>query len=375
MKRFFELTLIVLLMYPLSIGFGQETGSTQITPVDVGKISEGDHSSYIHYLKEAGKAPVDYLIEKYKTCDIIILGESHQVRENCELIASMMLPLYEQAGLRIVGSEFIKSKYNDEVDEIVCAENYDEQKVIEIFRGNAWPTWGFQEYMDIVRAVWHVNSNLPEGAEKLLLIGMDDDWSQYDAWFDPNQDQMEKFKRRLKREKNLVDSFLNVYNENSGKALVHIGFDHTFRQVPPKFGAELHGKFGDKVFQIGLHMKYPSRKNSGTLIPFIEKIMAAHGNRPAGFDIENSPFAELRDEKVVYFQHPAFINFADLTRGYIFIKPVAELRKVTWMPNFINEENFEKAKAIALKARWVKKGECKNPEQLNESLAKYFSGN
>lgn len=374
MKRLFPIIMMTILMYTFSLAFGQQSDSTGIEPVDVRKLSEHDHDAFVQYLEKDGKSPVDYLVEKFNSCDIIILGETHQVRENCELIASMLLPLYERAGLRILGSEFIKSKYNNEVDEIVCSGNYNEHKVIQIFRGNAWPTWGFQEYMDIVRAVWRVNSSLQDGAEKLRLVGLDDDWSQYDTWFGPKRDRMYYFNQRLKREENLVETFVGAVEKYSGKSLVHIGFDHTFRQVPPKFGAVLHEKFGDKVFQVGLHKKYPTKENNGELIPFIEKIIAKNGMSPIGFDIENSPFAPLQDEHVFYFQHPLFNTFSDLARGYIFIKPLEDLRRVTWVPNFIDEENFEQAKAVALKAKWVKEDECNSPEELDRNLAGYFNG-
>ncbi len=90
-----------------------------------------------------------------------------------------------------------------------------------------------------------------------------------------------------------------------------------------------------------------SEQDHDAFVQYLEKA----GKSPVDYLIQNSPFAFLLDERVFYFQHPAFNNFADLTQGYIFIKPLAELRKVTWTPNFINEENLEQAKAVALKAK------------------------
>jgi len=186
---------------------------------------------------------------------------------------------------------------------------------------------------------------------------------------------MHKFNERLAREEHMTKTAEEAINKE-GNVLVHIGFDHTFTKISPKFASVLYEKYGDRVLQVGLHMRYASdRKKYPSLIPFIEEIMEQNGNKPIGFDIENSPFSPLVDDAVFYFQHPVHKTLSDIVQGIIFLKPIKELNKTTWIDGFINEEYFEKAVGIAKKMRWIKKGEEINtPEELNKRMAELFPG-
>jgi hypothetical protein len=64
--------------------------------------------------------------------------------------------------------------------------------------------------------------------------------------------------------------------------------------------------------------------------------------------------------------------FSDIAQGYVFLKPLAKLSKITWINGFIDDSNFEKVKAIALKRKWIKPGECNTPEQLDRKFKLLF---
>jgi hypothetical protein len=110
------------------------------------------------------------------------------------------------------------------------------------------------------------------------------------------------------------------------------------------------------------------------IIDFLERIMMKNGNRPIGFDVDNSPFANLRDRKSLYFASHKEEVFSDIAQGYIFIKPIGKLGKMIWVKGFIDKSNFGRAKAIAEKRGWiamfekgglVKHGECNSPKGLD----------
>jgi len=63
-----------------------------------------------------------------------------------------------------------------------------------------------------------------------------------------------------------------------------------------------------------------------------------------------------------------------LMQGYMYLRPLADLRKVTWVEGFINDAMFEKANAVAVKMRWAKKGECNNAAELDRKMAEHFPG-
>ncbi len=82
--------------------------------------------------------------------------------------------------------------------------------------------------------------------------------------------------------------------------------------------------------------------------------MMENGNKSVGFDVEDSPFANLRDRKSLYFASNSETVFSDIAQGYIFTKPLSSLNfRMTWVDGFINEENFERAKALAKKRGWI----------------------
>ncbi|GAH86057.1 unnamed protein product, partial [marine sediment metagenome] len=104
----------------------------------------------------------------------------------------------------------------------------------------------------------------------------------------------------------------------------------------------------------------------------VERVMAANGNRPVGFDVEGSPFAKLRDGKSYYFAFQPKVVFADLNQGYVFVKPVSEFRMCRWAVGFINQSNYEKARKMASFRGWIKPGECKTPKELDARFKTIF---
>ena len=97
-----------------------------------------------------------------------------------------------------------------------------------------------------------------------------------------------------------------------------------------------------------------------------------HGKKPVGFDIENSPYALLRDRSDFLFAFQNYVTFADIAQGYVFLKPLDEINKVAWVEGFIDRSNFEKARGILLKkvkpADRKEVEECSTPEKLDELM-------
>ncbi len=100
--------------------------------------------------------------------------------------------------------------------------------------------------------------------------------------------------------------------------------------------------------------------------PFIEKIMAANGNKPVGFDVPGSPFAEIRDSRDYYFYWQPKVTFADISRGYIFLKPYKDLAPCRWIENFVSDEMFVKSKPYL---EYAYKRVFKNSREVNELFA------
>jgi hypothetical protein len=178
--------------------------------------------------------------------------------------------------------------------------------------------------------------------------------------------------------------------EKGGKVLVQVGYMHSFTRyrlykTAPRFGYILNQRYGDRVFQVCLHQMHfgpevvtgGRPKSRPVIMGFMEKLLNKNGNKAVGFDIDGSPFANLRDRKSMYFALQEDMVFSDIAQGYIFLKPIRKLGRMTWVKGFVDESNFERVRAIAKKRRWIeiaekrgfiKSGECDTPEGLDKLM-------
>jgi hypothetical protein len=366
----------------------RRTNAVKPHPIDVNDLGVPDSSAYLAYLRQHAKTPVQYVLDKFKDHDVVILGEMHGVRENCELFADLIDPLYHQAGVRYFAMELLRHKNTPLVNQLVTGREYDQQLALRIFRDYAHPDFGYKEYMDIIKAIWQLNNKLPPQAEKFKVIALDKgDWEAIDLPTSPSTKEYEEFVKA--HDPFMADVLEREVLAKGGKVLVQIGYMHSFTryrlvETAPRFGCILHEKYGDRIFQVCLHQPHfgPEVLTGGQptsrplIIDFIEKIMMENGNKSVGFDVEDSPFANLRDRRSLYFASNSETVFSDIAQGYIFTKPLSSLNfRMTWVNGFINEENFERAKALAQKQGWiemfekrglVKSGQCDTPEGLDK---------
>ena len=70
--------------------------------------------------------------------------------------------------------------------------------------------------------------------------------------------------------------------------------------------------------------------------PFVERIMDKSGLNGVAFSLENSPFARLRDKDSNLFSLYPTITFQDLYEGFIYLKPLEQLKHCTWTKDYIS---------------------------------------
>ena len=346
------------------------------TAIDVGKVSPEDRARLAGTLKEHGLAPVDYVVGTFRDHEVVLLGETHGVQETCRFVADLVEPLYRRAGVRQLASEFIRSRNTDRVNRLVTAPEFDEARAVAIQRDGPWPTWGYQEYLDILRAVWKLNRGLPAGAERFRVAGLDSDWDQYDLWFTHRQDPRKRFNIQLERESNMAHVVETEAFEKKRKTLVHVGWSHSILCHGVRLGTVLHKKYGERLFQVAMHRldTVGRGRKPARITRFLEEIHRAAGGRPAGFDVVGSPLANLVDSETMWSRARKDARFGHFHQGYVILKPLAELHEVHWVKGFITDAMFEKALAVAEKARYVKPGTCKDAASLDRILAQRFRG-
>jgi len=311
-------------------------------------------------------------------------------------VSDLIPALYHRAGVRCLATEFLRHRNTALANRIVTSPEYDEAAVVGLYRDFVG-IWGFREYMDVFKAVWALNNSLPPEAEKFRVVGLDGELEEYDVISAPEQQREELMQKLWKRDEYMAGVFVREALQQGGKALIHTGYMHSFvhyrlpvlsdgeltGEMEPRLGGILSQKYGDRVFQVCLHQWHfsPELFSGGQPIPrpvlggLVEKVLAANGGQPVGFDVEGSPFANLRDRKSCYFAYQDGVVLADVAQGYVFIKPVKELTSgCTWVKGFIVESNFEKARGMALQRGWIAEDECTTPLDLDERISALFGG-
>lgn len=291
--------------------------------------------------------PTDFIIGSFKEKDIIFLGEFHRIKNHMDFVKNL-IPVMAENGITILVSEF--SRYEDTplLDSLMCGQQFDNELAKKIMINHNW-TWQYQEYFDILRIAWKVNSTTNC---KFRIIGMNNSCN-YDLT--PSDDEFwggdeSDFAKRIVKE---------VLSKNK-KALVHCGIHHSLtKYVQPKVDSlgNLIGFYKKKgrVGQI-LYNKYPNRcMNIWLHSPLFSKNMeASHLNplngkldsiykkikKPYAFNTHKSVLGRIKDESSYYsVGHPDF-NLEMITDGYIVPCSFSNYEFVHRIKNYVDSNNI-----------------------------------
>ena len=342
--------------------------------VEAAQVDDSVFPFFSKWLARSGSDPLAYIVKKAKAHELVIVGEHHYIKDYCELFARAVPEVYRKAGVRLIALEVCNAEDNDKIARLVEGPTYDVPLAYEIARSEDWELWGYKEYWDILEAAWALNRSLPAGQEHLRVVGIDKKMDfQLDSLWRANKltdaALIEKAKAQpdiYKRDDWIVENLEKEVLGKGVKGLALIGLNHSFTRYAqpkldkdlklerewPRTGYILRQKYGDKVFQVALHGPQMSptvvdktyQGAEPVMSDLVERIMAAHGNVPVGFDVTGSPFANIRDSLSYYYHWQPQVTFANLNEGFVFVKPIKELAPCSWMKGFISDEMFEKSK-------------------------------
>ncbi len=394
---FFGLLLLILFGLMRSIVAQEKPGWMELGSLaEASDIPASQYPVLADWLEKNGKSPLDYAVEKCREHQIVIFGELHGIKDYLDLFHQIIPRAYHQAGMRYVVLEVAKYEDNEKIARLVEGQSFDRDLALEIARNAGWSTWNSKEYWDVFEVVWKLNRSLPAGAEHMKVIGMDVSVNLELEWMrgekklkDPKLiSQAQRQGLLISNRDELMASAIDTnIIRNDSKGMVWVGFNHSFTHYGQPFvnkdglllrefhrmGYLLHQRFGERIFQIGFHYQFdsPSIIHEGSKGPeplftnMLEKIMKLRQDRPVGWDVFTSPFGQIRDKYSYYFHFQPSVRFADLSRGYIFLKPWARLSPCLKIRDFITEAMFLERKAY-YEARFKKT--FKNAEEVNEML-------
>jgi hypothetical protein len=350
--KFFVVLISILFLFNNTKCFSEE-----VTP------STNIQSELLSYLKSNWKSPEDYVIKKFADHDIVILGESHWIKHDPELIQILIPKLYK-SGIYNLGVEWGNYDSQDKVDKLINANQYDENLARSITRDFLY-TWGYKEYIDIYKAAWKLNKSLPPGSPKFRIVnlGYKPDWTGIteEEWNKKDKHIMNKVFYKGNADVYMASIVLKEIIARNQKSLIYCGMHHAFtryRQTiyswkdgkvsgysDKRMGNVIHKILGNKVFLISLHYYWEDKTTEGKynypVSGVIDEIMRPLPDKRVGFDIVGSPFGNLSDSKAYYSAGHDNFKLSDFCDGYIFQKNFSDYESVTVIGDFINEDNIK----------------------------------
>lgn len=332
-------------------------------------VNSDNATSYARYLKDAAQAADSYLLEAVRSHQIVYLSELGGVADEIGFLNQVLPDLVQEGGLNAIGLYFLLAADQAEIDRLMTGVSFDTALADKLLF-NRLVLWGYREYRDLLETAWRINQT---ASLKVLGLNLAQDYSQIVSEDDVRDP--EKVKTILSNgipDRVMSRALINWFQQNpNGKVLNYIVREQGFPRLDSHFyGAQLeawgyenertfarlvHEAGYNDDFALTFHSAWPSSQSAGQIAyPASGAVDAAFDvlkgageapELPVGFDVAG-PLADVGIVGSLYdygFEEEGEPKFSWLFDGYLVLKPYAELSKVTPIPNFINEGNFEEA--------------------------------
>jgi hypothetical protein len=336
---------------------------------EVSSLSEQDYSTLNKWAENNKLTPEEYVVQVAKNHKITLIGEIHEVKNYLDFFNDIIPNLYYQAGVRCIAMECLPSSVNRKIEKLINSKEFDEELFIQISKYGPWSFWGFEEYWNVLRTAWKLNSNLKPNEQKLRVVGIDSelDWTNFALVFNGGDDGIqnvsfvEKFRiftvapdfiKMLCRDELMARNIEKEAIEKNDKCVVWVGCNHSFVNYGQgifdrdmkfirfnnRMGVMLWQKYKNDIFQIVLHSPFSFSDD------LLNKVIFENGLAPIGFTVENSPFAMLRDSTKDYYTNMPTVSFSDIAQGYLYFMPFDSTKHCSWVPDYISKKMFLKNK-------------------------------
>ncbi len=315
------------------------------------------------YILKYQQTPEDYIVSKFGYHDVVFLGEYHKIRHDVELV-QRLIPICYKNGIRVLALEFADRKDQPLIDSLLSLPSYDES-IAWLVTSRSAREWAYQEYLDIYKAAWALNRQLPKDAPRFRIVAVNcaGDWSIIRTREDQENDSLRRlvWERCPGGEREMAYVILKQVWKGE-KVLVYSGIHHAFtRYIQPivnekgeftnlnpdeRMARYVYLRLGPKAFTVFLHSAwYAARWERGFLRPVngvIDSVMATLGDRftPVGFDVKGSPFGLLPDSASLYQAGYDDFRLQDFCDGYIYQRPFRQYEVVHFVEDFINPSNI-----------------------------------
>jgi hypothetical protein len=316
------------------------------------------------WLRQNASSPDDYLVGLYKSHQVVIFGEQHNVREHKTFIGNVLGRLYNEAGVQCLAWEFSCPEDDARLDRLVTAKEFDEAAALAFAR-DQYVEWNSADHWDLIRAVWRVNQARTTGKPPLRMVGLRsrriiDAMYEWESLKPGSRRFWELLEMMMRQDDaGMASEVVRQVIEPGIKGLAFVGLSHdmtkyTFPNGAPawftnKFGEIpewvcppdkpfrtimgrlLYQKYGDRVFQVSPH---------GGVFPEVEDAMTKADLKSAGFTVEGSPLEEIKSGPG--FGDAPGVPMKLLAQGFVYLGPGRELHANRVIEGFVTESMFQR---------------------------------
>lgn len=315
--------------------------------------SGSDLNTYVTVIQERGVAPVDYVVDKLETHDLVIFDDfNHQAREPFDFYRQLVQSRDFQAQEPVIFVELFKINEQPHIDAFLAAPEKDMALLYPVFRATYSPyAYPMKSYFDLMETIYEVNRGLPEEKRlKVVATSTPSLWPSIENAADYSAAQMSL----LGRDHDMYRAILAGLNEfaegRKGVFLTNTRHAYTgvrkkdgsyfwntgtfFRQWHPgkSFSVRMHGpqlfieavvESADTRDQEGLSRKkyYWGRMEKGLW----DSAFATNGNTPVGFDLAGTPFGAAPYAGNHMLDAAPGQTMLDAYDGLLFLKPLEDL--------------------------------------------------
>jgi hypothetical protein len=292
------------------------------------RVVSTDTIAFINYLKQTGKNPQKYLLDKLGDYQLVIYGEIHRRQLSWNLLKSL---INQTDFPQKCGTIFLELPYYNNLlfDKIMQSNELDTLSIFKILGSEQQYGWQDKGEYEFIKEVWKINKKT-KNKIKIIPVDYQINWDNIRT---KNSDDYHTFVRNnFTRDRDSIMAQI-IYNHIINKpdkrnCLFIVGQDHARKSspnMPAKAGTLLKELMGKNVFSITSHSLINDNTHwlGEVRYGLFDSVFEKNKNLPVAFDLKNSPFGK---EPFDALQNIRFIldcgNYEDFYDGYIFLYPL-----------------------------------------------------
>jgi hypothetical protein len=309
-------------------------------------------SPYVTFLNNQWVSAKEYILNLFKTHDIVVICErDHREITQYDLLLDV---IKDKRFITEVGNVFTElgvSNLNPDLNTFLHAKNLPEaeqQSQILFFQRNMDPMfmWDKYNYTYLLKSLYNLNNQLSfQDAINLYPSNIPLDWKKVDST-NYKQTVLPLLRNRdsviaaqiIERFDKINRSFIK-----RKKALVIMNFRHAFKnefllehgQKINNVTEYLYEHYGNRVANVYLYgLNFDEKENQVLLQKGKwDAAFKVTGNKSSGFNLINTPFG--KDSFDLWPLKNSY-NYQDVFTGFVFYKPINEMKLVTGIPGYID---------------------------------------